>query len=144
VFIGGGYISFEFAHVAGRAGSRVTILHRSERPLVRFDPDLVDRLVGRTRELGIDVQVKAEVKSIVKDSRAFKVRAVVEGMEREFEADLVVHGAGRVPEIDDMHLVEAGIEWDPRRGVKVNEYLQSISNWSVYAAGDAAASEGSS
>jgi glutathione reductase (NADPH) len=55
----------------------------------------------------------------------------------------VVHGAGRVPEIDDMHLAEAGIEWDPLHGVKVNEYLQSISNSAVYAAGDAAATEGS-
>ena len=32
VFIGGGYISFEFAHVAARAGAKATILHRSERP----------------------------------------------------------------------------------------------------------------
>ena len=142
VFIGGGYISFEFAHVAARADTRVTILHRGQRPLDRFDPDLVDRLVRRTRELGVDVQVESEVKSIVADPTKFKVRTVAKGREREFEADLVVHGAGRVPEIDDMHLAEAGVEWDPHRGVKVNEYLQSISNPAVYAAGDAAASEG--
>ena len=36
----------------------------------------------------------------------------------------------------------AGIEYT-RRGIKVNEYLQSISNPAVYAAGDAAASRGS-
>jgi len=40
VFIGGGYISFEFAHIAARAGVRATILHRGLRPLDRFDPDL--------------------------------------------------------------------------------------------------------
>jgi glutathione reductase (NADPH) len=66
----------------------------------------------------------------------------VERIEHEFEADLVVHGAGRVPEIDDMHLAEAGIDWDPLRGVIVNEYLQSVSNPAVYAAGDAAATAG--
>jgi len=38
VFIGGGYISFEFAHLAARAGSEVTILHRSGRPLKNFEP----------------------------------------------------------------------------------------------------------
>jgi glutathione reductase (NADPH) len=47
-----------------------------------------------------------------------------------------------LPEIDDMRLNDAGIEWDPNRGVKVNEYLQSVSNSAVYAAGDAAASAG--
>jgi glutathione reductase (NADPH) len=34
VFIGGGYISFEFAHIAVRAGAKkVTILHRGKNPL---------------------------------------------------------------------------------------------------------------
>src|SRR5260370_33571091 len=114
VFRGGGYFSLKSAGAAARADSRVTILHRGDRPLTRFDPDLVDRLVGRSRELGVDVQVEAEVKSIVMDSAAFRVRAVAQLRDREFEADLVVHGAGRVPEIDDMQLAEAGIEGDPR------------------------------
>ncbi|MGH9343657.1 MAG: FAD-dependent oxidoreductase, partial [Terriglobia bacterium] len=42
VFVGGGYISFEFAHVAARAGAEATILHRGPQPLTGFDPDLVD------------------------------------------------------------------------------------------------------
>src|SRR5438132_14103883 len=42
LLIGGGYISFEFAHVAARAGAEVTIVHRGARPLEGFDPDLVD------------------------------------------------------------------------------------------------------
>jgi glutathione reductase (NADPH) len=142
VFIGGGYISFEFAHVAARAGVRATILHRGRRPLERFDPDLVERLVGRSRDLGIDVHLGAEVKGIVRNSTVLKIRAHTERGDHEFDADLVVHGAGRVPEIDDMSLAAAGIEWDALRGVKVNEYLQSVSNPAVYAAGDAAASAG--
>jgi glutathione reductase (NADPH) len=142
LFIGGGYISFEFAHIAARAGVRATILHRGERPLDRFEPELVSRLVAKTRELGVEVHLRTEVRRIVAGSTGFKVQALSEGTERESEAGLVVHGAGRVPEIDDMRLAEAGIEWDPLLGVRVNEYLQSISNSAVYAAGDAAATEG--
>ena len=41
-FVGGGYISFEFAHVAARAGADVTLLEMEARPLPPFDPDLVD------------------------------------------------------------------------------------------------------
>ena len=142
LFIGGGYISFEFAHIAARAGARVTILHRGQRPLERFDPDLVDRLVTRTRDLGIDVRLGLEVTSITRGSTGVNIRAQSDTGDHQFDTDLVVHGAGRVPEIDDMRLDEAGIEWDPLRGVMVNEYLQSVSNPAVYAAGDAAASAG--
>lgn len=58
------------------------------------------------------------------------------------DADMIVHGAGRVPEIDDLDLGAAGVQREKTRGVKVNEYLQSVSNPAVYAAGDAAASGG--
>lgn len=54
---------------------------------------------------------------------------------------MVVHGAGRVPEIDDLDLATAGVE-SGRRGVLVNEFLQSVSNSRVYAAGDAADTAG--
>lgn len=64
VFVGGGYVSFEFAHIAARAGVHVTILHRGARPLEAFDPDLVDMLVKRTRDLGIRVELDTEVRGI--------------------------------------------------------------------------------
>jgi glutathione reductase (NADPH) len=141
VFIGGGYIAFEFAHVAVRAGAQVTIVHREQRPLALFDPDLVDQVVKSSRELPVDVQLSTEVVGVEKSSGQLIVRAAASGQKRTFEADMVVHAAGRVPEIDDMNLDVAGVEWDSH-GVKVNEFLQSVSSPSVYAAGDAAASGG--
>lgn len=141
VFIGGGYIAFEFAHVAVRCGSQLTIVHRGARPLELFDPDLVDQVVKRTRELGVDVQLGTEAEGIERDSGRFKVLASASGQKCKFGADIAVHAAGRVPEIDDLNLEAAGVEWD-ERGVKVNEFLQSVSNPAVYAAGDAAASGG--
>lgn len=141
VFVGGGYISFEFAHIAARAGAHVTILHRSFRPLTRFDPDLVDQLVQRTRDLGVDVQLQTDVKGITSTSSGLTVHIAVASETRTFQADMVVHGAGRVPEIDDLDLTVADVKYD-KRGVVVNEYLQSVSNPAVYAAGDAAASGG--
>jgi glutathione reductase (NADPH) len=141
LFIGGGYIAFEFAHVAARVGSQVTVLHRGPRPLPLFDPDLVDQLVERTRELGIDIHLGTEAMGIEKSSTELIVQALASGETRTFQTDMVVHAAGRVPEIKDLNLDAAGIEWE-NRGVRVNEFLQSVSNRSVYAAGDAAASGG--
>ena len=141
VFIGGGYISFEFAHLAAHAGAKVTILHRGKRPLELFDPDLVEQLVGKTRRLGIDLQLETQAEAIEKVSGGLAVHASTAGGKRTFEADKVVHGAGRVPEIDDLNLKLAGIEYE-KHGVKVNEFLQSVSNPAIYSAGDAASTEG--
>ncbi len=137
LFIGGGYISFEFAHLSARAEAEVTILHRSERPLETFDPNLVDRLVPKTRQLGIKVELQSVATRIERKDGTFVVCASTARGQREFEADLVVHGAGRVADLDDLNLASAGVQAD-KRGVKVNEFLQSVSNPAVYAAGDSA------
>jgi glutathione reductase (NADPH) len=152
VFVGGGYISFEFAHVAARAGvNAVTIIHRGTRPLENFDLDLVNMLVEGTRNLGINVMLQTEVKGIEKKEsssagKKFVVNIAPKGddsrkNERSIDADMVVHSAGRTPEIEDLELEKAGIEYE-KKGIKVNEHLQSVSNPAVYAAGDCAASGG--
>jgi glutathione reductase (NADPH) len=136
--IGGGYISMEFAHVAARAGAQVRILHQGSRPLEPFDPDLVERLVEATRHLGIDLQVNTEVKAIHKQADRLVVQVETQG-EETFDTEMVVHGAGRVPTTQDLDLEKAGIKYE-KKGISVNDYLQSISNPQVYAAGDISAS----
>ncbi len=45
LFIGEGYIAFEFAHIAARSGANVTIVHRGKRPLENFERDIVNHLI---------------------------------------------------------------------------------------------------
>jgi glutathione reductase (NADPH) len=137
VFIGGGYISFEFAFVAAAAGAKPVILQRSARPLKSFDPDLVDKLTQYSARIGIDIRVNMPVHGVHKWRSDLVVKAGRDG-EKEFLCDLVVHGAGRVAHIGDLDLAKAGIEASDR-GIAVNGYLQSLSNPQVYAGGDAAA-----
>lgn len=139
IFIGGGYISMEFAHVAAVAGAKVTIVHRGQRPLEGFDADLVAMVVEGLREKGIALQLNAHAEAV--ETRGDSLRLIAaRGPEKlMLDADLIVHGAGRAPEIDDLNLDAGKVEWD-QHGVKVNEYLQSISNPAVYSAGDCAAS----
>lgn len=139
IMVGGGYISFEFAHIAARTGAEVTILHNSNRPLNHFDPDLVQRLGERTRELGVDIQLNASVTGLEKIGNGIRVTALQDSRDVHFNGDIAVHGAGRVPEIDDLQLEKAGIKRG-KRGIEVNGYLQSVSNPDVYAVGDASAS----
>ncbi len=140
-FVGGGYIAFEFAHVAARAGARVAILHRGERPLEQFDADLVERLVQRTRASGIDVRLRANVRAITVVGRGYRVQFDGAGGGDEIDADCVVHAAGRVPDLDDLQLDVARVDRSGD-GIQVNGFLQSVSNPTVYAAGDCAATGG--
>ncbi|MFL6401847.1 MAG: FAD-dependent oxidoreductase, partial [Nitrososphaeraceae archaeon] len=172
VFVGGGYISFEFAHIAARAGAKVTILHRGNLPLEHFDPDLVNKLVQRSRDIGIDVKLRATVSNVDRipssslssgttitgdgtkklvvhySSSSSSLQAYNENntsrdqMTSQVEADMVVHGAGRVPNIDGLDLLNAGGVQYTHNGITVNKYLQSVSNPAVYAAGDVAANMG--
>lgn len=140
-FIGGGYIAMEFAHIAARAGSKVTIFHRGKRPLENFDEDIVKHLVDATRALEIDLHLETEVVGIKEDDDQFKVITKSPNSTETYKTNLVVNAAGRVPELDNMNLEKASIAYN-KKGIEVNQYLQSESNPAVYAAGDAADSNG--
>ena len=141
VFIGGGYISFEFANIAAKAGADVTIIHRSGKALKRFDQDLVSWVLDAAADAGIKVKLNTPLVSVEKKDGGYTVHTSGKSGDLRLKADLVVHGAGRVPDIDDLELEKAGVEYG-RRGVTVDEYLRSVSNPFVYSGGDAAATEG--
>jgi len=139
VLVGGGFIAAEFAHTAARAGTHVIVLQRADRMLTAFDPDLVGWLMEKFHEVGIDVRLKTRVTAIENSGGDLSVRASLNGREEAFTADLVVHAAGRVPDLDPLDLAAAGVESDKGR-LRLNEFLQSVSNPAVYAVGDAALS----
>lgn len=141
LFVGGGYISFEFAFLAATAGAEVHIVHRGDRSLHGFDPDLVDILSEKAKALGIVLHLQTAPTRIEKSAGGLTVHASRNGKAERFTADLIVHGAGRVPDLDDINLVGGKVERG-KGGIKVNAYLQSVSNPNVYAAGDAAATAG--
>lgn len=138
VFVGGQARSFELAHVAARAGAHVTILEPRDHLLEHFDPDLVSMLVDHTRQLGVDIHLEASVQAVEPSCECLVVHAGGPRGDQVFEADLVIHGAGRVLDLLGLDLDRAGVAHDGR-GVQVNKYLQSVSNPAVYAAGDAVA-----
>lgn len=137
VLVGGGYIAAEFSHIASRAGAEVTILQQAGRMLTGFDPDLVGWLMDAFKALGVQVRLDSKVEAIEKTAGGYRVHASSGGQTSVIEADLVVHAAGRVPALEGLDLQVADIAVENGR-LKLNEYLQSVSNSAVYAAGDAA------
>ncbi len=138
IFIGGGYISLEFTHVARRAMAEVTILHRSERLLRHFDTDMVNMLVKASEYAGIKILTNKPVIGIEKEGDSFLVRTEFKyGAKTETEsflADMVVHGAGRVPDIEGLHIEKAGVKIE-KGAIAVDKYMRT-SNPRIYAGGD--------
>jgi len=146
-FIGGGYISMEFATVAVAAGAQVTVLQRGDRVMDRFDPDLVEELQRGCAARSIDIVTNAETESITADgdsgarghqgarTHPFTVN-LADGT--RIETDLVLAALGRVPNTDTLELENAGIEASPR-GIATDGTMRT-SVPGVYAAGDCVAS----
>ncbi len=141
-FVGAGYIGFEFAHIARRAGAAVTLLGRGQ-PLSRFEPDHVRALVEHTRAIGVDVRIGAEVDMIERSRDGVRVHCTSPAGAHAIDVDAVVHSGGRVPATAALNLPAANVAVDGQGAVRVNEFLQSTSNSRVYAAGDAALPPGS-
>ena len=62
------------------------------------------------------LRLKASAKSM-KDTRC-KVQAF------ELDTDYVVSAVGRIPNVESLHLENAGVDYSKRR-IKVNDYLQT-------------------
>ncbi|WP_243360360.1 dihydrolipoyl dehydrogenase family protein [Fundidesulfovibrio terrae] len=134
-FIGGGYISMEFAHIAAIAGATVTMAVRGDRCLKRFEPDLVSQLCAATASLGVEVLYHSPPHSLEKTESGFVLRVGALG-EHAVEADMVFHGAGRVPDLDGLDPAAAGIAVEDGK-LTLDSFLKTT-NPAVYAAGDAA------
>ena len=72
LFVGGGYISFEFAHVSVRCGADVAILHRAERLLERFDLIWLSSLYIRHASLGLMSNSVTKYKPLKRRMTIFK------------------------------------------------------------------------
>ncbi|MCI0455983.1 MAG: mercuric reductase [Gemmataceae bacterium] len=130
--IGAGPIGCELAQAFARFGSEVTLLGNHEQVLPREDRDAA-ALVGQalTRD-GVHLRLNCKVLSVERHGPDKVLRVDGGAVVR---ADEILIGVGRAPNVEGMGLEAAGIEYDTKKGVHVNDRLRT-SNRRVYAAGD--------
>jgi pyruvate/2-oxoglutarate dehydrogenase complex dihydrolipoamide dehydrogenase (E3) component len=132
IVIGGGPIGMEMAQAHRRLGAEVTVLE-AFKPLAKDDTELTTVVLEALRNEGVVVRGETAIESIAKSPSGIAVTLkggkIIEG------SHLLV-AAGRVPNIETLHLDIAGIACT-RRGITVDAGLRT-SNHRVYAAGDVA------
>lgn len=132
LFVGGGYIAAEFAHLAARAGAKVTIV-QPDRILKAFDPEIVNWLMPSFEQLGIEVvDGKVDLVSNLEDGPRVQIG------DCSIDVDMAIHSAGRIPALAELDL-EAGDIACENGNLLLTPHLRSVSNARVFAAGDAAA-----
>ena len=133
--IGAGPIGCELAQAFRRFGSEVWLLEALEQILPREDRDaaaIVERaIIGD----GVELLTGCKVASVGRSAAGRVVRLESRGANREIEVDEILLTAGRAPNVEGMGLEAAGVEYDRKGGVRVDDYLQT-SNPHIFAAGD--------
>ncbi|WP_289644240.1 dihydrolipoyl dehydrogenase family protein [Maribacter aestuarii] len=137
-FIGAGYVGLEFAHMAVRAGAKVTVLETGERPLSAFDAELVKELTKYSKKLGIEFIFGAKTAAVKKLRKNFKLKYDINGTTKSLKSRAVFNTAGRVPALSELVLEKGNVTFS-ESGIETNAFLQSKSNPKVYTCGDVSA-----
>jgi pyruvate/2-oxoglutarate dehydrogenase complex dihydrolipoamide dehydrogenase (E3) component len=132
--IGAGPIGCELAQAFRRLGSEVTLVQRSSRMLPREDPEAGALLARAFARDGVDVRLGTTVTRVTLESDATRLHLVRGGQAETVDADHILVGAGRAPNVEDLGLDAAGVAWSPD-GVTVDDRLRTT-NHRIYAAGD--------
>ena len=136
--IGAGPIGCEMAQAFRRFGSEVHLLERARQILSREDRDAAAIVEAALLEDGVNLVLDCSTRSVSAVSAAGGEKIIeVEcgGESRRIALDEILVGVGRAPHVEGLGLESAGVEYDKRKGVLVNDYLQT-SNPMIYAAGD--------
>jgi pyruvate/2-oxoglutarate dehydrogenase complex dihydrolipoamide dehydrogenase (E3) component len=133
--LGGGYIGLEFGQMFRRFGSRVTIIHKSERILPREDPDITQELQKALEAEGVEFALGGTTTRV--ENRSGEIALAYETKEgsKTISGSHLLVATGRKPNTDDLGLDKAGIATDPRGYIKVNGRMET-SAAGIWAMGD--------
>ena len=133
--IGGGPLGCEMAQLFQRLGSQVFLFHKNDHILDREDVDAAEIVQNRFIEEGISLMLNCNPYEIELHNKEKIIHFEMHGTKDSIAVDEILVGAGRAPNVENLNLEAAGVQYDTRRGVFVDDYLQTT-NPNIFAAGD--------
>jgi mercury(II) reductase len=133
--IGGGPIGCELAQAFQRLGSQVTLLNDLPRLLPREDDEAAATLQGAFEREGIQLVLNARLTHVEQSHQGKIIHFTTSQQSSSITVDEILVGAGRAPNVEGLNLETVGVQFNPQRGVLVNDRLQTT-NSRIYAAGD--------
>lgn len=133
--LGGGPIGCELAQAFARLGVAVTLAEMSPQILPKEDTDAAEILQKRMRNEGVDLRLGGQVTGVEKTGESKVVTLQRDNRSEFLTVDEILVAVGRTPNAQNLGLEKAGVQFDERKGIKVNDNLQTT-NPNIYAAGD--------
>jgi pyruvate/2-oxoglutarate dehydrogenase complex dihydrolipoamide dehydrogenase (E3) component len=133
--IGGGPLGSELAQAFQRLGSKVVVCQTNDHLLHREDSDAAKIIQKAFLREGVKVLLRTRPATISPTKQGKLITYEQDGRVGEVEVDEILLAVGRIPNVEGLNLGAAGVEFDEKNGVIVNDYLQTT-NPHIYAAGD--------
>ena len=132
--IGGGPIGCELAQAFRRLGAEVTLFHNKSHLLDREDGDAARLVQQQFIREGIQLVFNAKLSRVGHDGGK-RIDFTSGEQAGSVVVDEILAGAGRAPNVDGLNLEGVGVEFDRKRGVRVDDALRTT-NPRILAAGD--------
>lgn len=148
VVIGAGVIGLELAQAMQRLGTPVTVLGRSGKVLPKEDQDLALLVRNQMEKDGVTfrlsvskyqgIELTGRILASGLPEMLMKVNEKTESgdeVSSEISCDALLVAAGRRPNVTGMDLEKAGVQFDTKTGLVVNDKLQTT-NSKIFGVGD--------
>src|ERR1051325_9088298 len=123
--IGGGPIGCELAQAFQRLGSQVFLLHKNAHLLDREEMDAAAIVQSAFVREGVTLRLNAKITRVERNGGGKLVCYEARGKEETLAVDEILAGAGRAPNVQGLNLEGVGVQYDARKGVVVNDCLQT-------------------
>ncbi len=133
--IGAGPIGCEMAQAFARFGSEVHLFETECKILPREDPDAAEVVRKALHADGVNSVCGVKIDQVRKQGDTRSIQYTCGDEQKTLEVDHILVGVGRAPNVEGIGLEAAGVDFDPRKGVTVNERLQT-SHKRIFAVGD--------
>jgi pyruvate/2-oxoglutarate dehydrogenase complex dihydrolipoamide dehydrogenase (E3) component len=113
----------------------VSLLGHRPQIMPREDPDPARVVEKQMRRDGVNLVLGCNVVRVAREGTERVLHLACGGQPMEVRADAILVGVGRAPNVQGLDLEAAGVAYDEKEGVKVNDRLQTT-NRRIFAAGD--------
>ena len=133
--IGGGPIGCELAQTFQRLGCQIILFHKNDHVLDREDADAAEIVQNVFIQEGINLILNSKINRVEQQNGEKVIYYESQGKENSVTVNQILLSVGRKPNVEGLNLETLGVEYDVKKGVFVNDSLQTT-NPNIYAAGD--------